>query len=400
VLPNNAPLLLDVTRLIWRRWAGRQPTGIDRVCLAYLDHFAAGSQAVIQHRHVRRILDEQASLALFDMLARPRWNFRTALLGRGLRFAARHSCAGGGRLYLNIGHTGLDSDDFRKWVTSADVKPVYFVHDLIPLTNPEFCRPGEAERHRSRMTTVLSTASGVIGNSQATLDQLACFAANEGLPSPPALAAWLGAAAIRRRSAPAAETDRPTFVALGTIEARKNHRLLLRIWSRLVARMGTKAPRLVIIGQRGWEADDVFRTLDRDQSLRGHVIELSNCSDQEVASHLESSRALLFPSEAEGFGLPLVEALGLGVPVIASDLPAFREIGQGIPTFLEPNDEASWEAAILDFAQPTSAARDGHLRRLGGFRLPTWDDHFRQVDAWLPSIDSRRAGRGSIRSGS
>jgi glycosyltransferase involved in cell wall biosynthesis len=386
VTADDAPLLLDVTRLIWRRWAGRQPTGIDRVCLAYLDHFAPYAQAVVHHRYARRILDQDASAALFELLARPPGDFRRAFMGGILRFAARRSMGGGNRLYLNIGHTGLDSDGFRKWLIEAEVRPVYFVHDLIPLTNPEFCRPGETARHRHRMRTVLGTASGVVGNSRATLDELGGFASDQGLPSPPTIAAWLGDARAPRPSAQAGTLERATFVTLGTIEARKNHRLLLSIWSRLVARMGDKAPRLVIIGQRGWEADEVFRILDTDETLRGHVIELNRCSDEEVADRLLSARALLFPSKAEGFGLPLVEALGLGVPVIASDLPAFREIGQGVPTLLRPDDEVSWEAAIVDFARPKSAARDGQLHRLAGFRAPTWDDHFRRVDEWLRTL--------------
>jgi glycosyltransferase involved in cell wall biosynthesis len=305
---------------------------------------------------------------------------------------------GGGRLYLNIGHTGLDRDGLSQWVRDSGVRPVYFVHDLIPLTHPDFCRAGETERHARRMRTVLSTAAGVIGNSQATLDDLARFANEEGLPMAPSVAAWLGTPRIE--PAHAQTSKRATFVALGTIEARKNHLLLLRIWSKLIGRFGDQAPQLLIIGQRGWEADEVFRILDEDKTLRGHVIELNRCSDEEMAGHLTSARALLFPSKAEGYGLPLVEALALGVPVIASDLPAFREIGQGIPLLLDPTDEEAWEKAILDFSQPTSAARAGQLHRLRSFRARTWNDHFRAVEEWLATIDSGRGGRGSIQSAS
>jgi glycosyltransferase involved in cell wall biosynthesis len=151
--------------------------------------------------------------------------------------------------------------------------------------------------------------------------------------------------------------------------------------------MGDHAPRLLIIGQRGWEADEVFRMLDRNDRLRGHVFELNGCPDEELSSHLSAARALLFPSRAEGYGLPLVEAMALGVPVIASDLPVFREIGQGIPMLIDAGDAPSWEAAILDFARPASAARDAQMERLKGFRAPTWDDHFRAVESWLTTID-------------
>jgi len=381
---DDAPLLFDVTRLIWRRWKGRLPTGIDRVCLAYLRHFGARSQAVIQHKRFRRIIGRQASQDLFALLEAPD-RFRTRLPLGALRHWRGMNGAGDDRLYLNIGHTGLNSLGFGEWVSRSNVRPVYFVHDLIPITRPEFCRPGETEKHVIRMRTVLRTAAGVIGNSQATLDELVFFATEEGLPSPPSVAAWLGTDTFTVASN-TANPDRPTFVVLSTIEARKNHMMLLDIWSRLIDRLFDKAPRLLIIGQRGWEAEDVFKRLDEDKKLRGHVIELNDCPDAELARHLASARALLFPSLAEGYGLPLVEALGSGVPVIASDVPVFREIGGDIPKFVDASASADWIAAILDYAQDNSASRAAQIERMQGFRTPTWDDHFKTVEAFLATL--------------
>lgn len=383
-MTDDAPLLFDVTRLIWRRWKGRLPTGIDRVCLAYLRHFGARSQAVIQHDRFRRIIGREASQNLFALLETPD-RFRTRLPLGAVKHWRSLKGAGVGRLYLNIGHTGLHSPGFREWVSRTDVRPIYFVHDLIPITHPEFCRPGETEKHVTRMQTVLRTAAGVIGNSRATLDELAFFASEEGLPNPPSVAAWLGTDTLAVPSG-AVSPDRPTFVVLSTIEARKNHMMLLDIWSRLVDRLGDQTPRLLIIGQRGWEADDVFQRLDNDKKLRGHVFELNNCSDADLARHLASARALLFPSLAEGYGLPLVEALGSGVPVIASDVSVFREIGGHIPKFIDAAASSDWVAAILDYAQVGSASRTAQMERMDGFRTPTWEDHFKTVETFLATL--------------
>lgn len=379
---DTSPFLLDVTRLIWRRWRGRLPTGIDRVCLAYLKHFGERSQAVVQHKHFRRILDEGASRDLFALLEAPPEQFRPGLLAGILRHLRGMSGKGRDRLYLNVGHTGLNSDGFRRWVTSANVRPVYLVHDVIPITHPQFCRPGEDLRHRDRMATVLTTASGVIGNSQATLDELAQFAAAESLPMPASHAAWLGIELLPHPQ-PRSTASAPTFVTLGTIEGRKNHQLLLTIWDRLIDRLGTAAPRLLIIGQRGWEAEPAFELLDKSEKLRGHVIELGSCSDQELAGHLASARALLFPSLAEGYGLPLIEALAMGVPAIASDLPVFREVCGDIPDYLKPVDAAAWEVEILDYAAPESPLRSAQLERIKRFHPPTWQAHFDSVEIWL-----------------
>ncbi len=341
---------------------------------------------MVQHERIRRILDLSASQELFAMLGTPSASFKMSLILGALRHFSHLNGRGRRRFYFNVGHTGLNSEGFRKWVSSANVRPIYFVHDLIPITHPQFCRAGEDVRHRQRMRTVLETASGVIGNSEVTLDELELFARSEKLKMPPAIVAWLGIDPLPR--APVRlPVDRPTFVTLGTIEARKNHLLLLNIWSRLIDRFGSKGPRLLIIGGRGWEADQVFDLLDRSEKLRGHVVELENCSDEELTTYIASARALLFPSLTEGYGLPLIEALVLGVPVIASDLPVFREIAGDIPTYLSPDDETGWEATILDYANMNNASRAVQLERMRGFQPPCWESHFEKVEGWLQTLN-------------
>jgi glycosyltransferase involved in cell wall biosynthesis len=387
-LTNERPLLLDITRLVWRRWIGRLPTGIDRVCLAYLDRYRSESQAVIQRRGFRRILSQAASDRLFEALAAPEASLRmdmVRIIGSE-RLRSLRALSGKGRLYLNLGHTALQDQGYLAWTRAAAVRPVYMVHDLIPITHPEFCREGETQRHAQRMRNMLASAVGIIGNSQATLDSLEAFAASISMGAPAETAAPLGTQV--RHSPPAAIEipEQPTFVVLGTIEGRKNHLMLLRVWARLVRAYGLNAPRLLVIGQRGWKCQEVFDLLDRSEALRGAVIEVGDCSDAELNGHLSSTRALLFPSLAEGYGLPLVEALSAGTPVIASDLPVFREIGQGVPDLLNPLDDFAWEQAILSYAGKDSAAREAQIARLAGYRAPTWDEHFELVDAWLATL--------------
>ncbi len=114
-------------------------------------------------------------------------------------------------------------------------------------------------------------------------------------------------------------------------------------------------------------------------------------SDLRVASLLAGARAMLAPSFAEGFGLPLVEALAAGVPVICSDIPVFREIGGGIPDYVDPLDQLGWRDEILDYSLPDSARRAAQLQRLRLWRAPTWPEHFRIVESALDeAADPRR----------
>ena len=101
----------------------------------------------------------------------------------------------------------------------------------------------------------------------------------------------------------------------------------------------------------------------------------------------KGARALLLPSFAEGYGLPLAEALAQGSPVLCSDIPVFHEIGGGVPDYLDPTDGPAWRAAVLDYAQPQSPGRQAQVQRLGGWSQPTWAQHFARVDAALRALE-------------
>jgi glycosyltransferase involved in cell wall biosynthesis len=388
-MTNDAPYLFDVSRLMWRQWADLRPTGIDRICLAWLENYASRSQAVIIHKGGNAILPMDASQALFRRLLAPATGkavLRASLIAWTLchGWQALRPLPGHGRLWFNIGHTGLNFPNLGAWCRTANVRPVLMLHDLIPITHPQYCRAGEADRHRIRVDTLLQIATAVIGNSKYTLDTLADYARLRGLPIPPSEVAWPGTPHL---AMPPGQRPPPSdeFIILGTIEGRKNHLLLLDVWERLIRKHGGAAPRLVIIGRRGWACDDVLERLDSGR-FGDRVVETGALDDAAIAQRLASARALLFPSFAEGYGLPLVEALDAGVPVIASDLPVFREIGQGVPDLLPPGAVDRWATAISHYAQPDSPGRAAQLARLAGFRAPDWPGHFARVEAFLARI--------------
>lgn len=387
-MTSTAPreYLLDVSRLIWRVWRGAIATGIDRVCLEYLEHFGPRSQAAVQYKGRTFILSPADSDQLFSILRCPGPNARPALVAmapmawaRARRTAPRRNMP-----YLNVGHTGLNDTALATWIAANEARAFYLIHDLIPITHPQFCRADERPKHQLRMENALRSAAGIVTNSQATLDELSAFAADRGLPLPPS-----AAITISGQRPPADVQPRrfelPHFVTVGTIEGRKNHLLLLRVWRRLVAEMAETAPMLFIIGQRGWEAEETFAMLDSAADLKSHVVELGYASDGELAALTAGARALLMPSLAEGFGLPVVEALELGTPVIASDLPVYREIAGSLPTYVDAADKAGWERAIKDFLED-GAERERQMGAIKDFHAPDWPDHFAQLQIWLETL--------------
>jgi len=384
---DSSPLL-DISRLLGRAAKGRRHTGIDRVCLAYVARFGDRAQAILQWGSWRRIVPHRESQELFALLMRPGNHFArdaTAIIARACipPWPSQH---GLGRMYFNLGHTGLDHPGLVPWLRRTHQRPVYLVHDLIPITHPEYCRAGEAQRHIRRLQVILRTGAGVLANSQATLNDLCGFAKAHELPCPPAVVAPLGTAALDFDRDLPAPLNHPYFVVVGTIEPRKNHLLLLNVWRQMIAETGNRTPHLVVVGQRGWECENVVDLLERCSALGGFVHELADCSDALMARYVAHARALLFPSFTEGYGLPLVEALMLGTPVIASPLAAFNEVAGTVPEYLDPLDGPAWAKAVRDYTFADHPRRTAQLQRMRDFRVPTWNNHFHHVEALLERL--------------
>jgi glycosyltransferase involved in cell wall biosynthesis len=100
---------------------------------------------------------------------------------------------------------------------------------------------------------------------------------------------------------------------------------------------------------------------------------------------------LLLPSFFEGYSLPVVEAITMGVPVICSDIEVHREVGKSVPDFIDPLDGAGWLRAIKDYARPDSAARAAQLQRIQGWRSPCWARHVAAMLHFIAGLSPRRA---------
>lgn len=391
--PAARSLTLDITRLL-SRGLHEAPTGIDRVELAYARALlAAPGREVRFEAWVPGIgFTRYATDAVERLLATldARW-----MAGRGLTAGeAARAATGfrpGGRIgngvHLIVSHQHL-ADLERRIRRSAGARTCVYVHDTIPSDFPEYARPGGAALHDRRMRNAVALADAVIVNSQATSRSLERFILASGR-RPRVLVAPLGVeprfAAVAAGPAPFDDT-RPYFLCVGTIEPRKNHLLLLQLWRAMAARAPTDTlPRLVLVGRRGWENENIVDLLDRSAALKNLVVEAGQVGDARLAQLLTHARAVLMPSFAEGFGLPVAEALAAGVPVIASDIPVLRETGGDAPDYLDPLDGPGWAQAIADHAREDSAMRAAQLRRIAGWRTPGWNAHFNTV---LPFLDA------------
>jgi glycosyltransferase involved in cell wall biosynthesis len=379
-------VFLDITRLIRRLFNRQLPTGVDRVGLAYIQRYGPQARAVLSEKGFSAILtemDSQQAFAWLNSSIRDRTAISRLVARACINQLGKSRIQSG--VLLHTSHNGMEFERYYSAMARRQIRPVFMVHDLIPLTHAEYCRPSVDATHRLRMHTALKHARGLIMNSQATLDSLAAEAHRANLPLPPTVVARL-ASGVTPRPLATRPLPAPYFVMLGTIEPRKNHWFILHVWRRLVEQLGAATPKLVVIGRRGWECENVIDMLERCESLKGVVIEEAHCSDEQLHAYLQHAQALLFPSFVEGYGMPLAEALALKVPVLASDLDVFHEIADDIPDYLDPLDGPGWLARIQAFARADSPERAAQMTRIERFREPTWAEHFEHVDGFLETL--------------
>lgn len=395
-------VILDISRLISRvRYS--TPSGVDRVEMAYARGLLSRYNRALVFAAVHPSgfyghLKRKAALDYLDDLER-RWSredgspHQLSLPSVMPRLAAllpsRGARGAEGGVYVQASpHHLTRPAQVRRILARERARFLCLVHDLIPIEFPEYARPSGAALHRRRIETVAALADGVIVNSAATGRSLKPWLDRSGRPVDLHVA-LLGTEPLGGGEPVPQPDERPYFVCLGTIEPRKNHLLLLQLWRHLAETLPPQGvPRLLVIGRRGWENEQIVDMLERCPALRGHVDELGGCSDARMAALLRGARALLMPSFAEGYGMPVAEALSVGTPVLCSDLPALREVGGEVPDYLDPLDGPGWKAAILDHAAhgPRFAAQ---MQRLPGWRAPTWDEHIAVVAGAITALQAR-----------
>ena len=232
---------------------------------------------------------------------------------------------------------------FRRWrETGAGVH--FLIHDILPVTRPEFFPDGAGTTHAAWLQAICSEADTLVCISQAVADDTEAWLASQGASVKPRFAILHHGADLDQSFPSKGMPDDAarvlgalggtnSFLMVGTIEPRKGHLQAIEAFETLW-REGIDA-KLVIVGREGWtslppsQRRNIPRTMDklrRHPELGKRLIWLSDISDEYLDQVYQASSCLLFASEAEGFGLPLIEAARHGKPIVARDIAVFREI--------------------------------------------------------------------------
>jgi len=233
----------------------------------------------------------------------------------------------------------------------AGGKIARLVYDVIPVLAPQFVHPDTERRFLTWLPAVLTNADLLLVNASATRDELgeicgqlgvecppvAVFPLGGGLHNPPGRDLSVGVDAI------AAAQSGPFVLMVGTVEPRKNHAYVLDAFETDLFARGIS---LVIVGKRGWQNEELLGRLDNSALLGERLFYLDHASDADLAFLYDRAKLLAFPSALEGYGLPIVEALQRGLPVLASDTRISREVGGDWCDYFSLDDMAGFIAAV------------------------------------------------------
>jgi glycosyltransferase involved in cell wall biosynthesis len=231
----------------------------------------------------------------------------------------------------------------------ANFHGIYLVHDVIAIEFPEFTIDGIAQRQLKSLIGIAANNSTIIAISEVVKSKIESIYSSLSIKKPNIYVNKNGVDDKFLFRSNTISTKRNQFIFVSTLEPRKNHILLLNVWKKFINENNiflNGIPKLIFIGRRGWSNQILFDMLDKNSALREHVIEKNNASDEEMISEIQASKACLFPSFDEGWGLPIVESLALGTPVICSNIEVFHETAQENAIFIDPIDALGWQKAI------------------------------------------------------
>jgi glycosyltransferase involved in cell wall biosynthesis len=252
------------------------------------------------------------------------------------------------------------------------------VYDIIPITHGQFFAPSSRDRFVAALPLLFEHADAFLSISAYTETQLRAYYAAQPFSQklgPKKFGTFtLGAdldthnplGRIRKKILSVFAADRPTYLVVGTLEPRKNHTYLLQALQKLWDE-GSPAV-LLIVGRVGWMCDELLNAIRCHPKTGRQLFFMDDVSDTELDYCYTHARALIFPAIIEGFGLPIIEALRKGLPVFASDIPVFREVGGAYVSYFDHTIPTS----LVGLLQAYEATGNYPALTPAGFTWPDW----------------------------
>ncbi|MDA8139714.1 MAG: glycosyltransferase family 1 protein [Desulfobacteraceae bacterium] len=269
---------------------------------------------------------------------------------------------------------------------SKGVIIVAVVYDLIPLTHPQFFKERLVDLFNNWLVWVIQTADGFMAISKTILYQLE-HTVVKSVQKNSLSQQWydyfyLGTELDLAKKFGSIESNVkapfhegfPVYLVVSTIEPRKNHHYLLDAFE-LLWNAGFNLI-LLIAGKVGWKCEGIMKRIQNHSEINRRLFMFNNLDDTELEYCYHNSRCLLSPSYLEGFGLPIVEAMQRGLPVMGSDISVFHEVGGDFMAYFDPKKPETLAALVRRFEESNKFPA---LKELSQWSWLTWEDSARQL---------------------
>jgi glycosyltransferase involved in cell wall biosynthesis len=264
------------------------------------------------------------------------------------------------------------------WV--ANVDRFLTVYDLIPLLLPQFCLPGQIQ-FTNEVLKSIKPGDWVISISESTrndlcnhlqIDRERVFVTH--LAAEPELFYQClepeKIAAVRTRYG---IPEGPYILSLNTLEPRKNVSHVIACFAKLVQEQNIKDLNLALVGAKGWLYENILETVAAYGSLKERIIVTGYVADEHLAALYSDALAFVFPSFYEGFGLPPLEAMQCGVPIITSNTSSLPEVVGNAGVMFEPTDADGLCHAILRLYNSSSLRKKMSMDSLARAQQFSWE---------------------------
>jgi len=280
-------------------------------------------------------------------------------------------------------HPEFNRSAVYRMVGKRGLKLAVMLYDVVPLLAPYYLPAYTQAWWVMWLAFALKNADLFIVNTRAVEDEFSAICSEVGVQTPRVEVVPLGSevglssesedgSGVRESLRHIGETRR-FILMVGTVEPRKNHAFILESFEESLFQHGLS---LVIAGHKGWMNDDLLVRLSEHSQLGDQLFFIEDASDAEIAFLYRNAYFLAFPSALEGFGLPMVEALRWGLPVLAADLPVMREVAGTCGDYFELDRPSSFSTLVLNYMHDDPAYQ--RVKRLAQGYLPmSWSQSAR-----------------------
>ncbi len=268
------------------------------------------------------------------------------------------------------------------------VRFAVMIYDLIPLNWPEWAVKELRRQFIDWLGPIIGLADNLFTISNATATDIIAFAAREAIPIQTPQIVPIGVTFPDRTPLPPIQFE-PYVLFVSTIETRKNHILMFRLWRRMLNLLPRgQVPNLVFAGKIGWLTQDLMAQIENSSFLDGKLKIVESPSDRDLASLYQHCLFTVFPSFYEGWGLPVTESLTFGKTVAASNRASVPEAGGAFCVYFDPEDMSDAYRVItqLIFEPDRVAALEAQIAST--FRPPSWAE---SAAAIIAAVDPGRA---------